>query len=102
MPKLIYTIGHSTRSLEDFIDLLKNYAIEMVIDVRTIRKSRHNSQFNEENVETVLKKSSVHYQHKWKVLHIINGKSTNSHKLTSFLHVENGQTSIQIAFRLNA
>ena len=63
MPKLIYTIGHSTRSIEDFIDLLKSYEIEMLIDVRTIPKSRHNQQFNEETLETVLKKSGIHYQH---------------------------------------
>lgn len=63
MPKLIYTIGHSTRSIEDFIDLLKSYEIEMLIDVRTIPKSRYNPQFNEETLETVLEKSDIHYQH---------------------------------------
>lgn len=63
MAKMIYTIGHSTRSIEDFIDLLKNYKIEMLIDVRTIPKSRHNPQFNKETLETDLKKSGIHYTH---------------------------------------
>jgi uncharacterized protein (DUF488 family) len=63
MPKLIYTIGHSTRPIQDFIDLLKSYEIEMVLDVRTIPKSRHNPQFNEEILETSLKESGIHYQH---------------------------------------
>lgn len=63
MPKLIYTIGHSTRPIEDFIDLLKSYEIEMVVDVRTIPKSRHNPQFNEEPLKIVLKESHIHYHH---------------------------------------
>jgi uncharacterized protein (DUF488 family) len=63
MPKLIYTIGHSTRPIEDFIDLLKIYEIEMLIDVRTIPKSRHNPQFNEDSLKTILQESSIHYHH---------------------------------------
>jgi len=34
--KSIYTIGHSTHSIEDFIDLLKAFSIETVIDIRSI------------------------------------------------------------------
>lgn len=63
MPKLIYTIGHSTHPIEDFIDLLKNYEIEMLIDVRTISKSSHNPQFNKEVLEAVLKESGIQYHH---------------------------------------
>jgi uncharacterized protein (DUF488 family) len=63
MPKLIYTIGHSTHPIEDFIDLLKGYKIEMLIDVRTIPKSRHNPQFNKETLETVLKEFDIQYHH---------------------------------------
>ena len=63
MPKLIYTIGHSTHPIEDFVDLLKSYEIEMLIDVRTIPKSRHNPQFNKETLETVLKEFGIQYHH---------------------------------------
>lgn len=63
MPKLIYTIGHSTHPIENFIDLLKSYKIEMLIDVRTIPKSRHNPQFNKETLETVLKEFDIQYHH---------------------------------------
>lgn len=48
---LMFTIGHSTRSLEEFIGLLKEHEIELLIDVRTIPKSRHNPQFNQETLE---------------------------------------------------
>ena len=44
--RLLYAIGHSNRSLEFFAGLLLGYGIERLIDVRTIRRSRHNPQFN--------------------------------------------------------
>lgn len=63
MTKIIYTLGHSTRSIEEFIDLLKSHEIKMLIDVRTIPKSRHNPQFNEETLEIALKESGILYHH---------------------------------------
>jgi len=42
----IFTVGHSTRSLADFIALLQVYAIERLADIRTIPRSRHNPQFD--------------------------------------------------------
>jgi uncharacterized protein (DUF488 family) len=61
--KQIFTIGHSTRTLEDFIDLLKAYEIELLLDVRTIPKSKHNPQFNEENLKEALHKNRIKYLH---------------------------------------
>lgn len=61
--KIIYTIGHSTRPIADFIDLLRSYQIEMLIDVRTIPKSRFNPQYNGESLNSVLKDSHIRYQH---------------------------------------
>lgn len=61
--KLIYTIGHSTRKIEDFIDILKFYNIEKLIDVRTIPKSRFNPQYNQEALDAALKDSNISYQH---------------------------------------
>ena len=48
MPLPFFTIGHSTRSIADFVELLRAGQVELVIDVRTIPRSRTNPQFNEE------------------------------------------------------
>lgn len=64
MPKTIntvYTIGHSTRNIEDFIKLIKTYGIEMVVDVRTIAGSRFNPQYNEESLNKSLAKKKISY-----------------------------------------
>jgi len=42
----IFTVGHSTRPIEQFVALLKIYGIEQLADVRTVPRSRHNPQFN--------------------------------------------------------
>lgn len=58
----VYTVGHSTRSIEEFIKLLKTYKIETVVDVRKIAKSRHNPQFGEDNLNESLEKQSILYK----------------------------------------
>lgn len=60
---MLFTIGHSTHPIEDFINLLKANQIEIVVDVRTIPKSRHNPQFNTNELAASLKKSRVDYLH---------------------------------------
>ena len=42
----IYTVGHSTHPIDEFIGILKAHGIKKLIDVRTVPKSRHNPQFN--------------------------------------------------------
>lgn len=59
----IFTVGHSTRSVDDFIDLLEIYCIKEVIDVRIIPKSRQNPQFNAENLKQSLKQKHIRYKH---------------------------------------
>ncbi len=59
----VYTIGHSTRTLEEFLDLLKTYGITMVVDVRTVPRSRHTPQFNKETFPNILKDQNVKYVH---------------------------------------
>jgi uncharacterized protein (DUF488 family) len=61
--KTIYALGHSTRSIEEFIALLKAHAIEKVIDIRTVPKSRHCPQFNQEELKQALKKKGIGYRH---------------------------------------
>jgi uncharacterized protein (DUF488 family) len=53
---VVMTIGHSTHSLAEFIELLETYGIEKVVDVRTIPKSRHNPQFNKDTLPNNLGK----------------------------------------------
>lgn len=60
---LVLTIGHSTRSLDDFISLLKDYNVGKLIDVRTVPRSRHNPQFNRETLPDELKVARIGYGH---------------------------------------
>jgi uncharacterized protein (DUF488 family) len=60
---MIFTIGHSTRPIEEFIRLLREYEIELLVDVRTIPKSRYNPQFNTEALYKSLKNAEIEYVH---------------------------------------
>ncbi len=60
---LVLTIGHSTRPLEVFIDLLKTHGVRMIVDVRTVPRSRHNPQFNLETLPEALKSARIGYRH---------------------------------------
>jgi len=60
MPEL-YTIGHSTHSVEKFIELLLMHGITAVCDVRSQPYSKFNPQFNRENIQTDLKHASIAY-----------------------------------------
>lgn len=62
-PPNVLTIGHSTRSIEDFIRLLQAHGVECVVDVRTIPRSRHNPQFNADALPVSLKAADIGYQH---------------------------------------
>jgi len=59
----VFTIGHSTIPVQKFLDLLKENAITMLIDIRTIPRSRHNPQFNQETLPLDLKKANIEYRH---------------------------------------
>jgi uncharacterized protein (DUF488 family) len=61
--KTIFTIGHSTRSIEDFIALLKDHDITQLVDIRTIPKSRHNPQFGADNLEVSLRCVNISYEY---------------------------------------
>ncbi len=63
MGTTIYTVGHSTRAIEDFVALLLAFSIEIVVDVRTIAGSRHNPQYNEEELCDTLSRSNIAYVH---------------------------------------
>ena len=59
----VYTIGHSTHPIEEFIELLQAHSIAQVIDVRTIPRSRHNPQFNSEALAASLSSKGIVYRH---------------------------------------
>lgn len=59
----IWTIGHSTRSIEEFIAMLQSYKIEMVADVRHLPGSRKFPQFNKEALEVSLQQNHIQYRH---------------------------------------
>ena len=58
---IVLTIGHSTRTLEEFISLLKTHSVTHVVDVRTVPRSRHNPQFNKASLPKALKKAGLGY-----------------------------------------
>lgn len=59
----VLTVGHSTRSLEDFLGLLQAQGVTRLVDVRTIPRSRHNPQFNREAFSASLQRAGIDYVH---------------------------------------
>jgi uncharacterized protein (DUF488 family) len=60
---IVLTVGHSTRTLEEFIGLLQAHGVSCVVDVRTVPRSRHNPQFNKDSLPDSLKKAGLGYVH---------------------------------------
>lgn len=60
---IVYTVGHSTRPIEEFVALLGGYGITRVVDVRTVPKSRHNPQFARDALENSLPAEGIDYVH---------------------------------------
>ena len=61
MKNIVFTIGHSTHTIIDFIKLLKQYSIPLVCDVRSQPYSKYNSQFNKDSVKKTLLGSRMEY-----------------------------------------
>jgi len=60
---IIYTVGHSTRSLAELVDILRAHGVKRLVDVRTIPRSRHNPQFNRETLSKALHNRHLSYRH---------------------------------------
>jgi len=60
---VVMTIGHSTRPLAAFIQLLQVHGVEKVVDVRIVPRSRHNPQFNRETLPQDLEAAGIGYVH---------------------------------------
>ena len=61
--KRIWTIGHSTHNLDEFILILKSYDIEMIVDIRTYPGSKHYPHFNKEALVVSLPETGIEYTH---------------------------------------
>ncbi|MEP7247981.1 MAG: DUF488 domain-containing protein [Gammaproteobacteria bacterium] len=60
---MVFTIGHSTRPIEDFIHLLKSHGVQRLLDVRTVPRSRFNPQFDQAQLPAALAGAGIHYSH---------------------------------------
>jgi uncharacterized protein (DUF488 family) len=58
---IVLTIGHSTRTIGEFVRLLQAHSVTCVVDVRTIPRSRHNPQFNQNTLVKSLKDARIGY-----------------------------------------
>ena len=60
---IIWTIGHSTRSLEEFLNLLEVNAIQLLVDIRALPGSTRYPHFNKENLSVTLGEKGIGYEH---------------------------------------
>ena len=63
MDSKLWTIGHSTRPIEEFLSLLLTHGIQVLADVRTIPFSRRNPQFHQEALAQSLLEAGLEYRH---------------------------------------
>ncbi|RIN78646.1 DUF488 family protein [Staphylococcus simulans] len=60
--KVIYTIGHSDHDKKTFLEMLKQYDVEVLMDIRAFTKSRKHPQFKDDNMKAWLKEAGIEYQ----------------------------------------
>lgn len=59
----IFTVGHSTRSTDEFVEILRAHGVKAIVDIRSIPASRHNPQFNTDVLEHSLQENHLGYRH---------------------------------------
>ncbi len=59
----LYTIGHSTRTLDELVEALKSFGVRTLVDIRTVPRSRHVAQFNRETLSRSLPRRGIRYRH---------------------------------------
>lgn len=57
------TVGHSNRPLGEFCNILKAHGVRLLVDVRTVPRSRHNPQFNQDVLPPSLAAEAIRYEH---------------------------------------
>jgi len=60
---VMFTVGYSTRTMQKFIAMLKGHKINLLVDVKTIPRSRHKPEFNKERLSKILRKNNIKYVH---------------------------------------
>ena len=93
----VFTIGHSTRALDTFIQMLRTHGVTHLVDVRTIPRSRHNPQFNRDTVPEALRLAGIAYTHMEQLANAgIRGRSGEAHSTrgmrASRIYVRRGST----------
>jgi uncharacterized protein (DUF488 family) len=63
LPLPFFTIGHSTRTVAEFVEMLQNSGVQLVVDVRTVPRSRTNPQYNRDVLPETLLDSQIGYEH---------------------------------------
>jgi uncharacterized protein (DUF488 family) len=61
-PKMLMTVGHSTRTIEQFLELLRSHGVEALVDIRTVPKSRANPQFAGDALAKSLTAAGIEYR----------------------------------------
>ena len=89
----IFTVGHSSYSLDYFLKILINHNINCIVDVRSIPYSSYNSQFNRENIKYFLNKNILYYVYIGDLLGArrIEKEVYDSEKRVDFEKVVNGE-----------
>lgn len=63
MTDKIYTIGHSTHPIDEFIDIINEYKIDVLVDVRSVPHSSYNPQYDQKNLKKSLEDDNIVYIH---------------------------------------
>jgi uncharacterized protein (DUF488 family) len=77
MTSNFFTIGHSTRTFTQFVDLLQESGVDLVVDVRSVPRSRTNPQFNQQGFPEELSSWQIDYEH-FAELGGLRGKTRNA------------------------
>ena len=59
----IYALGHSTRPIGEFVALLRSHGVRTLADIRTVPRSRHNPQFEQDALARSLAQARIRYAH---------------------------------------
>ena len=60
---VVFTVGHSTKTAEAFISLLQAHRVTLLLDIRTVPRSRTNPQFNKDSLPETLVQAGIRYHH---------------------------------------
>ncbi|MEM5828483.1 MAG: DUF488 domain-containing protein [Candidatus Aenigmatarchaeota archaeon] len=63
MKRIVFTIGHSNRKIEEFIELLKKHSVKILVDIRRFPSSRKFPWFNKDSLRDILKEYGIEYIH---------------------------------------